>query len=54
MTHGGLSTQNDGCVALSEIEDIHRFREPPEAGLMSDLLWSGKTSVLASLFLCCH
>ena len=46
MTHGGLSTQNDGIVSLSEIEDIHRFREPPEAGLMSDLLWSGKLAPL--------
>lgn len=38
VTHGGLF-QRDG-VALDEIERIHRFREPPEDGLMSDMLWS--------------
>lgn len=38
--HGGLSTQADGCVSLDEINAIDRFREPPESGLMSDLLWS--------------
>jgi serine/threonine-protein phosphatase 5 len=41
VVHGGISTINDGCVTLKEIEDVYRFREPPESGLMSDLLWSG-------------
>lgn len=41
VVHGGLSTQNNGEVELSEINKIQRFREPPESGLMSDLLWSG-------------
>jgi len=39
VVHGGLSTQ-EGGVLLKDIEDISRFREPPESGLMSDLLWS--------------
>lgn len=50
VVHGGLSTNGnvgpeDGpnaltSVSLGEIEALDRFREPPEAGLMSDLLWS--------------
>lgn len=44
VVHGGLST-GDGNgvkgVRLSEIESITRGREPPESGLMSDLLWAG-------------
>jgi serine/threonine-protein phosphatase 5 len=39
VVHGGLSTQ-EGGVTLKDIENIQRFREPPESGLMSDLLWS--------------
>lgn len=39
VVHGGLSTQ-EGGVSLSDIANIERFREPPESGLMSDLLWS--------------
>jgi diadenosine tetraphosphatase ApaH/serine/threonine PP2A family protein phosphatase len=38
VVHGGLF-QRDG-VTLAELEAISRFREPPEEGLMSDLLWS--------------
>jgi serine/threonine-protein phosphatase 5 len=40
VVHGGLSTQDNGEVLLSAIEAIPRHREPPENGLMSDLLWS--------------
>lgn len=40
VVHGGLSTINNGCVTLKEIEELRRDREPPESGLMSDLLWS--------------
>mmetsp|Transcript_22696 Transcript_22696/g.38393 ORF Transcript_22696/g.38393 Transcript_22696/m.38393 type:complete len:496 (+) Transcript_22696:77-1564(+) len=40
VVHGGLSTANDGAVSLDEINSINRNREPPESGLMSDLLWS--------------
>jgi len=40
IVHGGISTHNNGEVSLSEIAAISRFREPPEQGLMSDLLWS--------------
>jgi serine/threonine-protein phosphatase 5 len=41
VVHGGLSTMNDGCVTLKEIEDLKRDREPADSSLMSDLLWSG-------------
>jgi serine/threonine-protein phosphatase 5 len=40
VTHGGLSTIKEGRVSLDEIAAIDRFREPPESGLMADLLWS--------------
>lgn len=40
VVHGGISTENGGKVALSDIDAVQRFREPPESGLMSDLLWS--------------
>ena len=38
VTHGGLSTKEN--VTLDDIRKIKRGGEPPEAGLMSDLLWS--------------
>ena len=44
VVHGGLSTQNDGRFQLSEVDAIRRGCEPPETGLMSDLLWSGMFS----------
>jgi serine/threonine-protein phosphatase 5 len=50
VVHGGLSTnvpapeegstQRVGAISLKDIENIPRGREPPEAGLMADLLWS--------------
>ena len=40
VVHGGLSTKDDGAFPLSEIDEIHRGKEPPDSGLMSDLLWS--------------
>ena len=46
VVHGGLSTANDGAVSLDDINSIQRNREPPESGLMSDLMWSGKCFVL--------
>lgn len=48
VVHGGLSTQ-EGGVALDELIAINRFREPPETGLMSDLLWSGKYNQYAEI-----
>ena len=42
VVHGGLSTINDGRFSLADVEAIGRGCEPPESGLMSDLLWSGK------------
>ena len=41
VVHGGLSTQ-EGGVKLDDISAITRNREPPESGLFTDLLWSGK------------
>ncbi|GAB5033816.1 serine threonine-protein phosphatase 5 [Nannochloropsis oceanica] len=38
IVHGGLAAE-DG-VTLDDINKVYRFREPPESGLMSDLLWS--------------
>ncbi|KAG9132064.1 hypothetical protein Leryth_022507 [Lithospermum erythrorhizon] len=38
VVHGGLFSV-DG-VKLSDIKQIDRFREPPEEGLMCELLWS--------------
>jgi serine/threonine-protein phosphatase 5 len=38
VTHGGLPVQDD--VTLDDIRSIKRGMEPPEKGLMSDLLWS--------------
>jgi serine/threonine-protein phosphatase 5 len=40
VVHGGLTTDREGRVPLSEIEVIKRGCEPPDAGLMSDLLWA--------------
>eukprot|EP01041_Mallomonas_annulata_P004960 gene4960-9926_t len=38
VVHGGLSTERN--VTLADIAAVPRGREPPESGLMSDLLWS--------------
>lgn len=38
VVHGGLFS--DENVTLADIEKIDRNREPPEGGLMSDLMWS--------------
>ncbi|MDP2438112.1 MAG: PP5 family serine/threonine-protein phosphatase [archaeon] len=38
VVHGGLFAQ-DG-VTLKDIENIDRNREPPDSGIMCDLLWS--------------
>ena len=47
MVHGGLSTafDKDG-LTLDKIRDIKRGREPPEGGLMSDLLWADPQPML--------
>lgn len=36
--HGGLFSRDD--VTLNDIREINRNRQPPEEGLMCDLLWS--------------
>ena len=38
VVHGGLFHQDN--VSLEDIEKIDRNHEPPESGLMSDLMWS--------------
>lgn len=41
VCHGGLF-QKDG-VKLKDIAEIDRFKEPPQDGLFSDLLWADPT-----------
>lgn len=43
VVHGGLFTQ-DG-VKLSDIEAIDRVREPPDSGIMCDILWADPIKV---------
>mmetsp|Transcript_82417 Transcript_82417/g.123691 ORF Transcript_82417/g.123691 Transcript_82417/m.123691 type:complete len:176 (+) Transcript_82417:923-1450(+) len=38
VAHGGLFTK-DG-VTLDDIKKVNRFREPPDEGIMCDLLWA--------------
>jgi len=38
VMHGGLFSKDD--VTLKDIENIYRNRQPPEEGLMCDVLWS--------------
>jgi serine/threonine-protein phosphatase 5 len=38
VTHGGLPTEEG--VTLNDVRKIKRGCEPPESGLMSDLMWS--------------
>ena len=38
VVHGGLFTRDD--VTLDELRAIDRFREPPDEGLMCEMLWS--------------
>lgn len=38
VCHGGLFAQE--AVKLADIKKIDRFREPPDSGLMTDLLWA--------------
>lgn len=40
VVHGGLSCDLDGKIDLHMIESLSRHREPPQGGLMSDLLWA--------------
>lgn len=43
VLHGGLFSR-DG-ITLGDIRGINRFMEPPESGLMSELLWSDPSKV---------
>ena len=38
VTHGGLASEDS--VTLDDIRNIDRFQEPPDSGLMCDLLWA--------------
>jgi len=38
VVHGGLFSKDD--VTLDQIRKIDRFREPPDEGLMSEIMWS--------------
>lgn len=38
VMHGGLFAQDN--VTLDDLRNIERNRQPPEEGLMCDLLWS--------------
>jgi len=38
VMHGGLFSHDE--VTLDDIRNINRFREPPDEGLMAELLWS--------------
>lgn len=38
IVHGGLFSRDD--VSLDELRALNRNREPPEEGLMSEMLWS--------------
>ena len=38
VTHGGLFSEDD--VTLEQIEKIQRVQQPPETGLMCEILWS--------------
>ena len=38
IVHGGLFTQDN--VTLDDLRKIDRFREPPDSGLMTDMLWA--------------
>ncbi|CAF4485616.1 unnamed protein product, partial [Rotaria magnacalcarata] len=38
VMHGGLFSKDD--VTLKDIRAIDRVKQPPEEGLMSEILWS--------------
>ncbi len=38
IVHGGLFAQDN--VTLDDLRKIDRFREPPDSGLMTDMLWA--------------
>jgi len=38
VVHGGLFSQDN--VKLDDIKKIDRFRQPPDSGIMSELMWS--------------
>lgn len=49
VVHGGISANEYG-LSIEQIRAVDRFREPSESGLMSDLLWAGKSFLQYFLF----
>jgi len=47
ITHGGVPC--DGAVTLEDINKINRFCQPPDSGVMCDLLWADPHSGLGLL-----
>jgi serine/threonine-protein phosphatase 5 len=43
VTHGGLFSEDN--ITLAKIEAVDRRREPPESGIMCELLWSDPTDM---------
>jgi len=43
VMHGGLFSKDD--VTLDDIKKIDRFREPPDEGLMCEMLWSDPSPI---------
>lgn len=50
VTHGGLFKE-DG-VTLEDIRKVDRKRQPPEEGIMCDLLWSDPQLMVCGIPLC--
>lgn len=41
VCHGGLPSEDN--IKLSDIKNVYRFLEPPEKGVMCDILWADPT-----------
>jgi serine/threonine-protein phosphatase 5 len=41
VCHGGLPSEDS--VSLKDIREAYRFVEPPEKGMMCDLIWADPT-----------
>ena len=43
VTHGGLFSEDN--ITLEKIQAVDRRKEPPESGIMCELLWSDPTDM---------
>ena len=50
VLHGGLFSQDN--VTLDDLRAVDRFREPPDAGLMCDMLWADPMPQVCGCDLC--